>query len=266
MIEQFSEMLLRLRPNYFASNVHPRMSTVFYSSQSALPETKTVRNSKGDLYETDFRNESFEQFYKSQTVCSEADFPQMMSSCRTGLPSVFRIMKNKPNYKLLIEKLKSGLLADLGAKPVPWYGDDLVWRLENTRWDMVDTKDKRVKELHRWIVDQDSLGNIYRQEQVSMVPVKCLDIKSHHTVLDMCSSPGSKTGQVLEALHSDGDPIPSGGDNVQNILINISMMFQDVSLLVNQIFPDVTICTGTWLSSGPPVSWWSVTRVRPSPT
>jgi len=29
-----------------------------------------------------------------------------------------------------------------------------------------------------------------------MVPVTCMDFKSHHAVLDMCSAPGSKTGQV----------------------------------------------------------------------
>ena len=34
------------------------------------------------------------------------------------------------------------------------------------------------------------------QEIVSMVPVACLDVLPHHAVLDMCSSPGSKTCQV----------------------------------------------------------------------
>jgi len=35
-----------------------------------------------------------------------------------------------------------------------------------------------------------------------MVPVACLDIKPDHKVLDMCASPGSKTGQVSEAMQS----------------------------------------------------------------
>ncbi|XP_023334264.1 tRNA (cytosine(34)-C(5))-methyltransferase [Eurytemora carolleeae] len=49
-------------------------------------------------------------------------------------------------------------------------------------------------------------------EQVSMVPVACLDIQPNHAVLDMCASPGSKTGQVLEAMQIrlfQGE-IPSG--------------------------------------------------------
>lgn len=38
-----------------------------------------------------------------------------------------------------------------------------------------------------------------------------LDVKPHHKVLDMCAAPGSKTAQLIEALHADeNNPIPSG--------------------------------------------------------
>ena len=37
-------------------------------------------------------------------------------------------MNNTSHYKLLIDKLKAGLLWDLGATLAPWYGDDLLWR------------------------------------------------------------------------------------------------------------------------------------------
>ena len=40
-----------------------------------------------------------------------------------------------------------------------------------------------------------------RQEAVSMIPPLFLDIRSHHKVLDMCAAPGSKTTQIIEALH-----------------------------------------------------------------
>ena len=42
-----------------------------------------------------------------------------------------------------------------------------------------------------------------------MVPPLFLDVQPHHRVLDMCAAPGSKTGQLLEALHA-GDGVPSG--------------------------------------------------------
>jgi len=40
-----------------------------------------------------------------------------------------------------------------------------------------------------------------------MVPVTLLKIEPHHSVLDMCAAPGSKTIQILEYLHASE---PSG--------------------------------------------------------
>ena len=37
-----------------------------------------------------------------------------------------------------------------------------------------------------------------------------LDVKPHHKVLDMCAAPGSKTGQLIEAMHAIEDVIPEG--------------------------------------------------------
>lgn len=34
-----------------------------------------------------------------------------------------------------------------------------------------------------------------------MIPVTLLKIEPHHAVLDMCAAPGSKTIQIIEALH-----------------------------------------------------------------
>ena len=50
-----------------------------------------------------------------------------------------------------------------------------------------------LKEFHRFIVDQTEAGRIFRQEKVSMIPVTLLDVQPHHSVLDMCAAPGSKT-------------------------------------------------------------------------
>ena len=54
-------------------------------------------------------------------------------------------------------------------------------------------------------------GNLNRQEAVSMLPPLLLDIQSHHKILDMCASPGSKTSQLIEFLHADkNNPTPEG--------------------------------------------------------
>lgn len=45
-----------------------------------------------------------------------------------------------------------------------------------------------------------------------MIPPLLLDVKPNHKVLDMCAAPGSKTAQLIEALHADENeqPIPTG--------------------------------------------------------
>ena len=60
-------------------------------------------------------------------------------------------------------------------------------------------------------VSQGDQGNITRQEAVSMLPPLFLDVQPHHTVLDMCAAPGSKTTQIIEQLHA-GTPgqLPRG--------------------------------------------------------
>ena len=40
-----------------------------------------------------------------------------------------------------------------------------------------------------------------------MVPPLFLDVKPHHRVLDMCAAPGSKTQQLLEAIHFADDKL-----------------------------------------------------------
>ena len=39
-----------------------------------------------------------------------------------------------------------------------------------------------------------------------MIPVTFLKVEPHHSVLDLCASPGSKTIQILEYLHAEPDP------------------------------------------------------------
>lgn len=68
-----------------------------------------------------------------------------------------------------------------------------------------------VHDFHEFLVAAAQVGAVTRQEAVSMIPVLFLDIASHHWVLDMCAAPGSKTTQLVEALHMDSaTSVPSG--------------------------------------------------------
>ncbi len=66
-------------------------------------------------------------------------------------------------------------------------------------------------------ISQGDQGNITRQEAVSMLPPLFLDVQPHHTVLDMCAAPGSKTTQIIEMLH--------GGTGSNNTLPKYTLLF-----------------------------------------
>jgi 16S rRNA C967 or C1407 C5-methylase (RsmB/RsmF family) len=44
-----------------------------------------------------------------------------------------------------------------------------------------------------------------------MIPPLLMDIQPHQWVLDMCAAPGSKTAQIIEAVHANDrlDEMPS---------------------------------------------------------
>lgn len=55
-------------------------------------------------------------------------------------------------------------------------------------------------DFQKFLVSETSVGNISRQEVVSMIPPMLMDVRSHHVVLDMCAAPGSKAAQLLEMI------------------------------------------------------------------
>lgn len=85
-------------------------------------------------------------------------------------------------------------------KPLPWYPDDLAWQVNVTKQTI--RKCAPYKEFQAFLVAETTIGNISRQEAVSMIPPLLLDIQPHHVVLDMCAAPGSKTAQLIEMLHA----------------------------------------------------------------
>lgn len=68
----------------------------------------------------------------------------------------------------------------------------------------------RTHRFQSFLVHETDAGNLSRQEAVSMIPPLLLDVQPHHYVLDMCAAPGSKSAQLLEALHAVPDVDPTG--------------------------------------------------------
>lgn len=141
------------------------------------------------------------------------------------MPTTFRITACRGEAQTLLDIIKSEFFTDYlkGAaelqsttgckfeKPMslPWYPNEHAWQLELTRKDI--RRSEAFYKLHNFLIAETNSGSISRQEAVSMIPPILLDVKPHHKVLDMCAAPGSKTAQLIEALHVDSEnSIPSG--------------------------------------------------------
>ena len=85
--------------------------------------------------------------------------------------------------------------------------------------------------LHEWLKAANAYGSITRQEAVSMVPPLLLGVEPHHLVVDLCAAPGSKTSQLLEALHTG---VGEGGMPPGCVLANDSDL-QRCNMLVHQL-------------------------------
>jgi multisite-specific tRNA:(cytosine-C5)-methyltransferase len=55
--------------------------------------------------------------------------------------------------------------------------------------------------FQKYLVSETSVGNISRQEVVSMIPPLIMDLQPGMIVLDMCAAPGSKAAQLVEMVH-----------------------------------------------------------------
>jgi 16S rRNA C967 or C1407 C5-methylase (RsmB/RsmF family) len=101
-------------------------------------------------------------------------------------------------------------------RQLPWYPDGLAWQIDVSRGQL--RKVPALARAHAFLVQANETGAVTRQEAVSMVPPLFLDVQPHHLVLDMCAAPGSKTVQLVEALHAvpraEGDGTSSAAATV----------------------------------------------------
>ena len=134
-----------------------------------------------------------------------------MKSIRDHLPTTFRItgsdIEQASFLRDFMEKKYFEKMDEIKAVSLPWYPNRLAWSLDVDRSTM--KKNPVFATFHKFLVDETQVGNVSRQEAVSMIPSLLLDVQPDHFVLDMCAAPGSKTTQIIEALHRDQEK-PSG--------------------------------------------------------
>lgn len=159
-----------------------------------------------------------EAYYLDQNLLQPEEWQTFLQSLRKPLPTTFRFTAGKSTTKHLIEHMRNHFLPELSdidwegeklapPQPLAWYPEDLAWQIEVKK--AVLRKQEQFKNFQRFLVNETEVGSISRQEAVSMIPPLFLDVRPEHIVLDMCAAPGSKTAQLIEALHS---PITSSPD------------------------------------------------------
>lgn len=84
-------------------------------------------------------------------------------------------------------------------QPIQWYPDQLAWSMTTPK--NVIRKFPPFASFQKFLVSENSVGNITRQEIVSMIPPLLMDVRPGMTVLDLCAAPGSKSAQLIELVH-----------------------------------------------------------------
>lgn len=218
------------KPNHFAqrkrnnkvSGGNSQNEVKSFLFQNKDSNTRPEQYERHEYREIVRENESFETYYKHQKICPEDEFKEFIETMKQNLPVTFRITSSRGESKRLLEIVKEKLFvdylsgfeelaeSDVGKpKSLNWYPNELAWQLELSRKDI--RRSEKLFRLHNFLIAETKSGSISRQEAVSMIPPLCLDVQPHHKVLDMCAAPGSKTAQIIEALHCDGSgKIPSG--------------------------------------------------------
>lgn len=152
-----------------------------------------------------------EKYYKKQGIVDQSEWEGFLDKLRTPLPISFRInsfRNNMEDIKALLSQKYFNQLQDVridGEKipppiPIEFYPDELAWGYSASRHQI--KKSELFKEFHSFLVSESEVGNITRQETVSMIPPLFLEVEPHHIVLDLCAAPGSKTGQIVEKMHT----------------------------------------------------------------
>lgn len=146
---------------------------------------------------------------------SESDLEKLGDILSVELPGTFRVCGMREDVMAFVNAQIGKLADELNStledttttnpylKKLEWYPGGMGWQVGTGRTELKKGENGVLNRLKQFLVSETAVGHISRQEAVSMIPPLFMDIKEYHRVLDMCAAPGSKTAQLIEALHRD---------------------------------------------------------------
>jgi len=142
---------------------------------------------------------------------TENEKEEFWEAMRRDLPNSFRFTGSRAHALAVQERLRKYYIPEITSityegryvdapEPVEWYPDQLAWFMTTPK--NVIRRFKPFASFQKFLVAETEIGNITRQEVVSMIPPLLMDLKPHMTVLDLCAAPGSKSAQLIEMIHA----------------------------------------------------------------
>ncbi|KAJ5217781.1 uncharacterized protein N7469_011406 [Penicillium citrinum] len=156
-------------------------------------------------------NEKLERYYNELGIVPEEEKEEFWAAIRRDLPNSFRFTGSRGHALAVQERLKQFYIPEITSikyegefveppRPVEWYPDQLAWAMTTPK--QVIRRFAPFSSFQKFLVAETEVGNISRQEVVSMIPPLLIDAHPGMTVLDMCAAPGSKSAQLMELLHA----------------------------------------------------------------
>ncbi|KAK9458358.1 S-adenosyl-L-methionine-dependent methyltransferase [Dipodascopsis uninucleata] len=227
-------------------------------------ERPRVRDQKGWV-EIEKHNQAFVDYYREQGIIPQGEWDTFYDSCKTTLPVTFRFTGSKQHafdIRDILVKEYIPFLTDItwdGEKveaptSLPWYPNELAWQIRVGK--TVIRKSKPFSRFQKFLVTETDVGNISRQEAVSMIPPLLLEVQPHHTVIDLCAAPGSKTAQLIEAVHAIPEPagfvVANDSDHKRShMLIHQVKRLNSPNLIVTnhdaQLYPRIKVDENNYL-------------------
>lgn len=158
-------------------------------ANSAAP----IYDDRGKKTVTD--NDAFNAYYQAQEILSPTQWTQFKDYLIKPLPVSFRFTGNRSYATELKDFMKATIFPKLinleidgvviaPPQSIDWYPNEACWVFDCPR--PLLRRNQDAKEFQQFLMSETEVGNISRQELVSMIPVRLLDVQPGHCVLDTC--------------------------------------------------------------------------------